>query len=55
MREAFRPEPVRDHLLEMPPFEDYKQKALAILQTYPSSPYKDSLALMVNYVIERKK
>jgi octaprenyl-diphosphate synthase len=35
--------------------EDYKQKALAILQTYPSSPYKDSLALMVNYVIERKK
>ena len=33
----------------------YQQKALAILDTYPSSPYKDSLTLMVNYVIDRKK
>ena len=35
--------------------KDYQQKALAILDTYPSSPYKDSLNLMVNYVIDRKK
>jgi len=35
--------------------KDYQQKALAILDTYPSSPYKDSLKLMVNYVIDRKK
>ena len=35
--------------------KDYQQKALAILDTYPSSPYKDSLTLMVNYVIDRKK
>ena len=35
--------------------KDYQQKALDILDTYPSSPYKDSLNLMVNYVIDRKK
>lgn len=35
--------------------KDYQQKALDILDTYPSSPYKDSLSLMVNYVIDRKK
>ena len=35
--------------------KDYQQKALDILDTYPSSPYKDSLTLMVNYVIDRKK
>jgi len=35
--------------------KDYQQKALDILDTYPSSPYKDSLKLMVNYVIDRKK
>ena len=35
--------------------KDYQQKALGILDTYPSSPYKDSLNLMVNYVIDRKK
>ena len=35
--------------------KDYQQKALVILDTYPSSPYKDSLKLMVNYVIDRKK
>lgn len=32
----------------------YQQEALEILSTYPASPYKDALALMVNYVIERK-
>lgn len=35
--------------------KEYQQKALEILKEYPSSPYKDSLELMVNYVIERKK
>ncbi|MGV6845896.1 MAG: polyprenyl synthetase family protein [Lutibacter sp.] len=33
----------------------YQQKALKILDDYPDSPYKDSLQLMVNYVIDRKK
>ena len=33
----------------------FQQEALSILQNFPSSPYKDSLELMVNYVIERKK
>lgn len=32
----------------------YQQKALDILNTYPESPYKESLLTMVNYVIERK-
>lgn len=35
--------------------KDYQQSALQILQSYPPSPYKESLELMVNYVIERKK
>jgi octaprenyl-diphosphate synthase len=35
--------------------KDYQQKALELLQTYPSSPYKDSLELMVSYVIDRKQ
>lgn len=35
--------------------KDYQQKALGILDTYPSSPYKDSLKLLVNYVIDRKR
>jgi octaprenyl-diphosphate synthase len=35
--------------------KEYQQKALAILDNYPDSPYKRSLDLMVNYVIERKK
>ncbi|SDX76827.1 octaprenyl-diphosphate synthase [Lutibacter oricola] len=35
--------------------KDYQTKALAILNSYPTSPYKDSLLTMVNYVIERKK
>jgi len=32
----------------------YQEEALKILNTYPDSPYKDSLKTMVNYVIERK-
>jgi len=35
--------------------KEYQQEALQILQKYPDTPYKDSLILMVNYVIERKK
>lgn len=33
----------------------YQQEALQLLNHFPSSPYKDALILMVNYVIERKK
>ncbi|QLE01790.1 polyprenyl synthetase family protein [Galbibacter sp. BG1] len=33
----------------------FQQQALEILATFPTSVYKDSLELMVNYVIERKK
>ena len=35
--------------------KQYQSKALAILQQYPDSIYKDSLELMVNFVIDRKK
>ncbi|GAB2766282.1 polyprenyl synthetase family protein [Salinimicrobium soli] len=35
--------------------KEFQQRALVILDDYPDSPYKDSLILMVNYVIERKK
>ncbi len=35
--------------------KEYQQKALTILNNYPDSPYKRSLELMVNYVIDRKK
>lgn len=35
--------------------KEYQEKALTILQNYPQSPYRESLELMVNYVIERKK
>jgi octaprenyl-diphosphate synthase len=35
--------------------EQFQQEALALIQNFPSSTYKDSLILMVNYVIERKK
>ena len=35
--------------------KEFQQKALDLLATYPQSPFKDSLELMVNYVIERKK
>ena len=34
---------------------DYKNKALAILNQFPKSPSRDSLELLVNYSIERKK
>ncbi len=34
---------------------DYQAKALKILEKYPQSDYKNSLVLMVNYVIDRKK
>ncbi|CAM1357203.1 MULTISPECIES: polyprenyl synthetase family protein [Tenacibaculum] len=33
---------------------DYKNKALAILNNYPDSTYKDSLLQMIDYVVERK-
>lgn len=33
----------------------FQQQALDLLVDFPPSPYKDSLLLMVNYVIERKK
>jgi octaprenyl-diphosphate synthase len=32
----------------------YKNKALAILENYPSSAYKDSLLQMIDYVVARK-
>lgn len=35
--------------------KSFQQEALGILNSYPQSPFKDSLILMVNYVIERKK
>ena len=35
--------------------KEYQKMALAILQQYPDSTYKESLELMVNFVIERKK
>jgi len=33
----------------------FQQQALKLLEIYPDSSYKDSLILMVNYVIDRKK
>ena len=33
----------------------FKDEALSLLLQYPSSDYRDSLELMVNYVVERKK
>ena len=35
--------------------KSYQEEALQLLQTYPDSPYRESLELMVNYVIDRKK
>lgn len=35
--------------------KSYQQAALKLLEEYPASEYKDSLQLMVNYVIDRKK
>jgi octaprenyl-diphosphate synthase len=34
---------------------EFQQKALSILHDFPNSPFKESLTLMVNYVIDRKK
>ena len=33
---------------------NYKSKALSILNNYPESPYKNSLLQMIDYVVERK-
>ena len=33
---------------------DYKKKAIAILENYPSSEYKNSLITMIDYVVERE-
>ena len=33
----------------------YRDEALALLATFPASEYKDALALMVNYVVDREK
>lgn len=33
----------------------YQEQALKLISSYPDSPYKESLELMVNYVIDRKK
>jgi len=35
--------------------KEYQQQALELLASYPHSPFKESLELMVNYVIDRKK
>lgn len=35
--------------------QDYKRKALIILNTYPDSDYKTSLLTMIDYVVERKR
>ena len=35
--------------------QEFQQEALVILEEYPASAYRESLELMVNYVIERKK
>jgi octaprenyl-diphosphate synthase len=34
---------------------EFQKEALVILDNFPNSIYKESLILMVNYVIERKK
>jgi octaprenyl-diphosphate synthase len=33
----------------------FQQEALQLIENYPQSDYKNSLIMMVNYVIERKK
>jgi len=35
--------------------ESFQKEALDILLTFPKSSYRDSLELMVNYVITRKQ
>ncbi|MDI9308624.1 MAG: polyprenyl synthetase family protein [Limnohabitans sp.] len=34
---------------------EFKKQALELIQNFPHSPYKESLELMVNYVVDRKK
>ncbi|PKA99175.1 octaprenyl-diphosphate synthase [Flavobacteriaceae bacterium MAR_2009_75] len=34
---------------------EFKERALALLMAYPESEYRNSLELMVNYVVDRKK
>ncbi|MGB5436578.1 MAG: polyprenyl synthetase family protein [Maribacter sp.] len=34
---------------------EFKKSAMDLLFTYPKSPYRDALELMVNYVVDRKK
>lgn len=34
---------------------EFKKEALKMLQSYPDSPYKQALELMVNYVVDRKQ
>lgn len=34
---------------------EFKKQALELIQDFPNSPYKESLELMVNYVVDRKK
>ena len=33
---------------------NYKNKAIAILENYPKSEYKNSLLTMIDYVVDRK-
>ena len=33
----------------------YQERAFSMLENYPASPYKSSLEIMMNYVIDRKK
>ena len=35
--------------------KEFQQQAMELIKPYPDSPYKDSLVLMVDYVIDRKK
>ena len=35
--------------------KEFQQEAFHKLKSYPDSPYKQSLELMMNYVIDRKK
>jgi octaprenyl-diphosphate synthase len=35
--------------------KEYQQEALLLIENYPDTPFKNSLVMMVNYVIERKK
>ena len=35
--------------------KEYQARAIEILNSYPESPYRESLLTMVNYVIDREK